>query len=172
MATHSSILAWRIPWTEEPGRLQSMGSQRVRHDWSDLARTPCVYINPSLQIFLSPDHCPLIITCFLCLWVCFCLVNKFICMSFFRFHMLVTPYGICLCLPYLVWSSLGPSMLLQMASFPSFQGRVIFRCVCTGLLYPCLCWWACRLLPFLGYSFTVLNTGLGLSAPKSGRNIF
>ena len=32
MATHSSILAWEIPWTEEPGGLQSMGSQRVRHD--------------------------------------------------------------------------------------------------------------------------------------------
>ena len=32
MATHSSILAWRIPWTEERGGLQSMGSQRVRHD--------------------------------------------------------------------------------------------------------------------------------------------
>ena len=32
MATHSSILAWRIPWTEEPGGLQSMGSQRVRYD--------------------------------------------------------------------------------------------------------------------------------------------
>ena len=32
MATHSSILAWRIPWTEEPGRLQSMGLQRVKHD--------------------------------------------------------------------------------------------------------------------------------------------
>ena len=32
IATHSSILASRIPWTEEPGRLQSMGSQRVRHD--------------------------------------------------------------------------------------------------------------------------------------------
>ena len=32
MATHSSILAWRIPWTEEPGRLQSMGSQLVGHD--------------------------------------------------------------------------------------------------------------------------------------------
>ena len=32
MATHSSILAWKIPWTEKPGRLQSMGSQRVRHD--------------------------------------------------------------------------------------------------------------------------------------------
>jgi len=33
MATYSSILAWRIPWTEEPGGLQSMGSHRVRHDW-------------------------------------------------------------------------------------------------------------------------------------------
>ena len=32
MATHSSILVWRIPWTEEPGRIQSMGSQRVIHD--------------------------------------------------------------------------------------------------------------------------------------------
>ena len=32
MAIHSSILAWRIPWTEEPGKLQSMGSQRIRHD--------------------------------------------------------------------------------------------------------------------------------------------
>ena len=33
MATHSSILAWRIPWTEEPGGLQSMGSQKARHNW-------------------------------------------------------------------------------------------------------------------------------------------
>ena len=33
MAPHSNILAWRIPWPEEPGRLQSMGPQRVRHDW-------------------------------------------------------------------------------------------------------------------------------------------
>ena len=32
MATHSSILAWRSPWTEEPGRLQSMASQRIRHN--------------------------------------------------------------------------------------------------------------------------------------------
>ena len=38
MATCSSILAWRIPWTEEPGALQSMGSQRVGQDRSDVAR--------------------------------------------------------------------------------------------------------------------------------------
>ena len=34
MATHSSTLAWKIPWTEEPGRLQSMGPVRVRHTWA------------------------------------------------------------------------------------------------------------------------------------------
>ena len=39
MATHSSVLAWRIPWTEEPGGLQSMGLQRAGHDRSDLAHT-------------------------------------------------------------------------------------------------------------------------------------
>ena len=43
MATHSSTLAWRIPWTEEPSRLQSMRSQRVGHDWAtslSLSRRP------------------------------------------------------------------------------------------------------------------------------------
>jgi len=39
MATHSSILAWWIPWTEEPGRLQSMGSQRVGHNWATNTHT-------------------------------------------------------------------------------------------------------------------------------------
>ena len=38
MATHSSILAWRIPWTEEPGGLQSTGLQRVGHDWANSLR--------------------------------------------------------------------------------------------------------------------------------------
>ena len=44
MASHSSILAWRIPWTGEPGGLQSMGSQRVRNDWA---------INTHFQLFNS-----------------------------------------------------------------------------------------------------------------------
>ena len=44
MATHSSILDWRIPWTEEPGRLQSMGSQRVRRG-SDWTTTTTMYYN-------------------------------------------------------------------------------------------------------------------------------
>ena len=44
MATHSSILAWRTPWTEEPGGLQSMGSHRVGHDLSGLG---CTRTHPS-----------------------------------------------------------------------------------------------------------------------------
>ena len=42
MAPHSSTVAWKIPWMEEPGRLQSMGLHKVRHDWSDLAAYPWV----------------------------------------------------------------------------------------------------------------------------------
>ena len=44
MATRSSILAWRIPWTEEPGGLQSMGSQRVGHNWAtELSLSQMIY---------------------------------------------------------------------------------------------------------------------------------
>ena len=45
MATLSSILAWKITWTEEPGRLQSMGSQRVGHDWGD-SHMPLIHCQP------------------------------------------------------------------------------------------------------------------------------
>ena len=52
MAIHSSILAWRIPWTEEAGGLQFIGSQRVRHNWSNLAHTGTIVLpksQPSCQ---------------------------------------------------------------------------------------------------------------------------
>ena len=39
MATHSSILAWIVPWAEEPGGLQSMGLQRITHDWNEKEET-------------------------------------------------------------------------------------------------------------------------------------
>ena len=61
MATHSSVLAWRIPGTGEPGGLPSMESHRVRHDWSDLAAVAaavfqCVYI--CVHIYTSPFSHP------------------------------------------------------------------------------------------------------------------
>ena len=87
MATHSSVLAWRIPGTGEPGGLPSLGSHRVRHDWSDLAvaaAAVAVYIyqcySPNLSllgicVFVCVNHSgmydfaiPWTIACLLCLW--------------------------------------------------------------------------------------------------------
>ena len=51
MATHSSILAWRIPWTVEPGGLQSTGLQRVGHNWSD--RSDWAHMHPLFYFSLS-----------------------------------------------------------------------------------------------------------------------
>ena len=52
MATHSSILAWRIPGTGEPGGLPSMGSHRVGHDWSDLAAAAAVLYLFNLYVLI------------------------------------------------------------------------------------------------------------------------
>ena len=74
MATHSNVLAWRIPGTEEPGRLPSLGSHRVGHDWSDLAAAAAVcciintnilmatpimsYVNNFIQLSSVSQSCP------------------------------------------------------------------------------------------------------------------
>ena len=60
MATHSSILAWRIPWTEEPGGLQSLGSQRVGHKW--VSNTQTVTIIRSSIWFICKMSCLLIVS--------------------------------------------------------------------------------------------------------------
>ena len=54
MATHSSVLAWRIPWTVEPGGLPSVGLHRVRHDWSDLAAAAALQEEELLWTSLQP----------------------------------------------------------------------------------------------------------------------
>ena len=58
-AVHSSILAWRIPWSEEPGRLQSMWSQRVGHDWGtnhNTAHSPFIYSPPHPRVRGLPSY--------------------------------------------------------------------------------------------------------------------
>ena len=55
MATHSSTLAWKIPWAEEPGGLPSMGSHRVGQDWSDLAVATAWRFLNKLKLELSYD---------------------------------------------------------------------------------------------------------------------
>ena len=61
MATHTSVLAWRIPGTGEPGGLSSLGSHRVGHDWSDLAAAAAAAahscLNPSPAISSTESHC-------------------------------------------------------------------------------------------------------------------
>ena len=78
MATHSSILARRIPWTEEPGGLQSLGSQRVRHDWAtNTTTTPQLCFPWQCHLETSWAHCwhnscgflaPVNLACFLHSW--------------------------------------------------------------------------------------------------------
>ena len=72
MATHSSILAWKIPWTEEPGRLQSMGLQRVRHNW-------VTFTLRSYKLGILEDFC-LIIYCVIAV---LCTVHRLILLTFF-----------------------------------------------------------------------------------------
>ena len=57
METHSSTLAWRIPWTEEPGRLQSTGSQGVGHDWNDLTHSTWNPLGTALLALLLLAAC-------------------------------------------------------------------------------------------------------------------
>ena len=53
MATHSSILPWKIAWTEEPGRLQSMGLHRIRHNRSDFAAAAAEHIKCAITLCLK-----------------------------------------------------------------------------------------------------------------------
>ena len=85
MAIHSSTIAWKIPWVEEPGRLQSMGLQRVRHDWATSRSRP-----PFGSLI-----------CFLSLWVCFCFVKSSSVSPFKIPHISDTIWYICLSLCFI-----------------------------------------------------------------------
>ena len=85
MATHSSVLAWRIPGIGEPGGLPSMGSHRVRHDWSDLAaaadldRSVIIYLewnlppNQKIRCLVLSISCYLFFSMCICEWMCMCI---------------------------------------------------------------------------------------------------
>ena len=79
MTTHSSILAWRITWTEEPGGLQSIGSHSVGHDWSNLPRAYtgkfcfCLHLANSLSL-PTGSHFPVCVCA--CVRVCVCVYSS------------------------------------------------------------------------------------------------
>ena len=65
MATHSSVLAWRIPGTGEPGGLPSMGSHRVGHDWSDLAAAADIFFCYAYLLMVYQYHWDFDFICFI-----------------------------------------------------------------------------------------------------------
>lgn len=112
-ATHSSVPAWRIPWIEEPGGLQSIGTQRVRHDWSNLARRPIRTENQSKYCLGCQDMLILSLSASLEIqskmihiyltsiwWEPLCALRCFCCLGFINkpfntvFWLLLTKHGI------------------------------------------------------------------------------
>ena len=100
MATHSNVLAWRIPGMGELGGLLSMGSQRVGHDWSDLAVTymcvckyVCMYVYTHMYTHIQYTHTCLgilYICIFMCIYTCIYLCVYVWCISLFM-HILNWP---------------------------------------------------------------------------------
>ena len=151
MATHSSIPAWRIPWTEEPSRLQSIGLQRVKHYWNDLACLQYVCSNATLSIR------PTLSSCYVHksgLYVCISTAALQISSSvpFFK-----TPY-ICINI-FSLWLTsfcITVSMFIHFTrtnwKFIPFCVWIIFHHMYVPqLLYLFFCWWASMLLPCPGY---------------------
>ena len=80
IASHSSILAWKISWTEEPGGLQSMGSQRVGHNWAtntySFTRICAIFVNKSYFYQHFNNHQDLLLFCLWVVNVVLCLVTQ------------------------------------------------------------------------------------------------
>ena len=98
MAIHSSTIAWKIPWTEEPGRLQSMGSQRVRHDWAT-----------SLSLSISPFPVPGNHSSTFSLWICL----------FWMFHENRIMWDVAFCIWFLSFSVIF-SKFIHTIAYSSF----------------------------------------------------
>ena len=110
MATHSRILAWRTPWTEEPGGLQSMGLQRVGHDWATQLNWTKLSCSFTLNIFF-----------------CLCIWPDFLCCVYVVGRLATFPglIGVALCRRCAIESS--------SVVFPGHQSQVFQKCPLCGL---------------------------------------
>ena len=127
MATHSSILAWKIPWTEEPGRLQSMGSQRVRHDWAN---------SLSLSLCYSLD-----------------VQTRVICFTSLSLSFLICITGIYILLSSSLIAQVGVASRIRFW-FPSESGQYFYNCF-TGSSQSPLCSLGQKAHPDFPYSPTI-----------------
>ena len=101
MAAHSSVLAWRIPGTGEPGGLPSMGLLRVGHDWSDLALAFCSSWVQMHEVM----RCVSTGSCAVCLCSCVLCVYEVRCYVFIKLHCVLWSCGLwnCVCVCEVVW---------------------------------------------------------------------
>ena len=109
MATHSSVLAWRIPGTGEPGGLLSMGSHRVGHDWSDLAAAAAEYLQFSSVQLLSR------VRLFATPWIAACqaslsITNSWSSLRLTSIESVMPSSHLILCGPLLLLPSIPPSI--------------------------------------------------------------
>ena len=163
MATHSSVLAWRIPGTVEPGGLPSIGSHRVRHDWSDLAAAAVFTCHKEGLIFNSfifPisfsffQHCPMFIFAYLInnQSLCYCECNHFSCnpykllCSYFLSWILfwIKNCDVCVCMLFALFSTylslIHPQTLPECQSVSQFSRSVVSNLWPHGLQharFPC-----------------------------------
>ena len=126
MAIHPSVLAWRIPWTEEPGRLQSIELHRVWHDWSNLA---CMYIyiyTHTVSVCSYAASSELFLVLFLGIQL-----HDF----FFFFFFTKSKYLLCILIyfysSFLLWLKSG---YLEMPIFP-FIIMYIYLCLAVNYVY-------------------------------------
>ena len=121
MATHSSIPAWRIPWTEEPGGLQSMGSQRVGPDWVTHTHTHTISFAANSKrhqsVFITQDF-----------------LSKYSFLGFSETTLVLFPFFLS-CLPFFIFSE-GPFSSWPFKSFPqgSVLGSLIFSTLFLGVI--------------------------------------
>ena len=136
MAIHSSTIAWRIPWTEEPGRLQSMGSQRVGHDWA----TSLIALFIIYWLFFISSRSLLNLSCIFSILVSrICICNSFL---FSRFWIIF---------PIIIQNSLSGRFLIS-SSFVWFGGHL--SCFFTWGVFLCL--FILFILLCLGSPFCIL----------------
>ena len=126
MATRSCILAWRIPWTEEPGKLQSMGWQRIRCNWSDLA---CLHVwwseNNNFINMLIETQIPVKIYIFLSFFIIWVFVLQALPIQTSVWHMVLHVRDCCCCY-YIINLNYISNCWLNSFSFNIFK---IFFCI-------------------------------------------
>ena len=139
MATHSTVLAWRIPGTVEPGGLPSMGSHRVGHDWSDLAAAAVAAVTVSAFILFnlfSYDfrvRCERITSKYNIFWKCF---NLKILLHMWQFvpYILRKPLYLWLisCVP--LWNKCSPALWIELRTTLGVLEVTSIHYICTILL--------------------------------------